>query len=155
MSMIIIATALIQWVRRVTAPCRATTIAPVRSGSWAGSCIRGPRYCSRGPRRKRPQRLQCKKKNRGLPNAANARKFRGIIEPSIAADRPAPYYGDHVQCLLDAFQCNVIRVQTLNHVVYLDGVVSSGLEIDAAESIARDVPGVARVVNSIVVSTAR
>jgi osmotically-inducible protein OsmY len=50
---------------------------------------------------------------------------------------------------------NVIRVQTLNHVVYLDGVVSSGLEIDAAESIARDVPGVARVVNSIVVSTAR
>jgi osmotically-inducible protein OsmY len=50
---------------------------------------------------------------------------------------------------------NAIRVQTLDRVVFLDGVVSSGLEIDAAEAIARGEPGVARVVNSIVVSTAR
>ncbi len=50
---------------------------------------------------------------------------------------------------------NAIRVQTLDRVVFLDGVVSSGLEIDAAETIARGVPGVERVVNSIVVSTAR
>ncbi len=50
---------------------------------------------------------------------------------------------------------NAIRVQTLNHVVFLEGVVSSGLEIDTAESIARKVPDVARVVNSIVVSTSR
>jgi osmotically-inducible protein OsmY len=50
---------------------------------------------------------------------------------------------------------NAIRVQTLDHVVFLDGVVSSGLEIGAAESIAGKVPGVARVMNSIVVSTAR
>lgn len=48
-----------------------------------------------------------------------------------------------------------IRVQTWNHVVYLDGVVDSGLEIDTAESIARKVPDVTRVVNSIVVSSAR
>jgi osmotically-inducible protein OsmY len=48
-----------------------------------------------------------------------------------------------------------IRVQTWNHVVFLDGVVVSGLEIDTAESIARKVPDVTRVVNSIVVSNAR
>jgi osmotically-inducible protein OsmY len=40
-------------------------------------------------------------------------------------------------------------------VVFLDGVVDSGLEIDTAESIARKVPDVTRVVSSIVVSTAR
>ena len=50
---------------------------------------------------------------------------------------------------------NVIRVQTMDHVVYLNGVVVSGLEIDTAGSIARDVPGVARVLNSIVVAPAR
>jgi osmotically-inducible protein OsmY len=50
---------------------------------------------------------------------------------------------------------NAIRVQTMDHVVYLDGVVSSGLEIDAAGSIARQVPGVAGVLNSIVVSNSR
>lgn len=57
------------------------------------------------------------------------------------------------QCrFLEAY---AIRVQTLDHVVFLNGVVSSGLEIDTAESIARKVPDVAKVVNSIVVSTAR
>jgi osmotically-inducible protein OsmY len=50
---------------------------------------------------------------------------------------------------------NVVNVQTLDHVVYLYGVVSSGLEIGTAESIALQVPGVSRVVNSIVVSNAR
>jgi len=44
---------------------------------------------------------------------------------------------------------NVIRVQTMDHVVYLNGAVTSGLEIGTAESIARQVPGVAEVVNSI------
>jgi osmotically-inducible protein OsmY len=48
-----------------------------------------------------------------------------------------------------------ITVQTLDHVVYLYGVVSSGLEIDNAESIARQVPGVKGVVNSMAVSQAR
>jgi hypothetical protein len=50
---------------------------------------------------------------------------------------------------------NVISVQTIDHVVYLNGVVRSGLEIGTAESIAGQVPGVARVVNSIAVFTAR
>lgn len=48
---------------------------------------------------------------------------------------------------------NAITVQTLDHVVYLYGVVSSGLEVDTAESIARRVPGVTRVVNSMVAQT--
>jgi hypothetical protein len=50
---------------------------------------------------------------------------------------------------------NAISVQTMDHVVYLNGVVRSGLEIGTAESIADQVPGVARVVNSIAVFTAR
>ena len=50
---------------------------------------------------------------------------------------------------------NAINVQTLDHVVYLNGAVASGLEISAAESIARQVPGVTRVVNSIVVQNFR
>jgi|SRR5579863_5443507 len=49
---------------------------------------------------------------------------------------------------------NVVYVQTVDHVVYLHGLVSSGLEIDTAESLARSVPGVKRVVSSIGVSTA-
>ena len=48
-------------------------------------------------------------------------------------------------------ESNAITVQTHDHVVYLYGTVSSGLEIDAAESIARQVPGVARVVSSMAV----
>jgi osmotically-inducible protein OsmY len=44
---------------------------------------------------------------------------------------------------------NAIRVQTLDHVVYLNGAVASGLEIGTAESIVRQVPGVTGVVNSI------
>jgi osmotically-inducible protein OsmY len=48
---------------------------------------------------------------------------------------------------------NAINVQTLDHVVYLYGVVSSSLEIDTAESIARKVSGVQEVVNSVVAQT--
>jgi osmotically-inducible protein OsmY len=48
---------------------------------------------------------------------------------------------------------DAITVQTLDHVVYLYGVVSSGLEIGTAESIAGRVPGVTRVVNSMAVQT--
>lgn len=50
---------------------------------------------------------------------------------------------------------NVISVQTMDHVVYLNGVVRSGLEIGTAESIAGQVQGVTRVVNSIAVFNAR
>jgi hypothetical protein len=48
---------------------------------------------------------------------------------------------------------NVISVQTLDHVVYLNGVVRSSLEIGTAESIAVQVPGVRQVVNSTVAYT--
>jgi len=44
-----------------------------------------------------------------------------------------------------------IEVQTLDHVVYLDGFVNSGLERRTAESLAQEVPGAARVVDSIAV----
>jgi osmotically-inducible protein OsmY len=48
---------------------------------------------------------------------------------------------------------NAVYVQTIDHVVYLNGVVRSSLEISTAESIADQVPGVARVVNSMVAFT--
>jgi osmotically-inducible protein OsmY len=48
---------------------------------------------------------------------------------------------------------NVITVQTLNHEVYLYGLVSSSLEIYTAQSIAATVPGVTGVVSSIVAQT--
>jgi osmotically-inducible protein OsmY len=44
---------------------------------------------------------------------------------------------------------NVIDVQTLNHVVYLYGLVDTELQRRLAESVAREAPGVARVVNTI------
>ncbi len=47
---------------------------------------------------------------------------------------------------------NLLHVQTLNSVVYLSGTVSSGLHSEIAESVARQVKGVTRVVNSISVS---
>jgi len=45
-----------------------------------------------------------------------------------------------------------IDVQTLNHVVYLNGFVSAGLESQTAQSVADEAPGVARVVNDITVT---
>jgi len=45
-----------------------------------------------------------------------------------------------------------IDVETINHVVYLNGFVSAGLESDTAESVADEAPGVARVVNNIAVA---
>jgi len=44
-----------------------------------------------------------------------------------------------------------ITVQTLNRVVYLNGLVDYGLEKSTAESVAKQVPGVTRVVNNIAV----
>jgi BON domain len=44
---------------------------------------------------------------------------------------------------------NLIAVQTLNHVVYLYGLVDTDLQRQLAESLARQAPGVTRVVNSI------
>jgi len=42
-----------------------------------------------------------------------------------------------------------VHVQTLNHVVYLSGEVSQGLMKQTAEDLARQTPGVTRVVNDI------
>jgi BON domain len=47
---------------------------------------------------------------------------------------------------------NSIQVQTLNHVVYLNGMVGEGLQSSEAESVALGAPGVTRVVNSITVT---
>jgi len=47
---------------------------------------------------------------------------------------------------------NSITVQTRAGVVYLYGEVSMGLEREMAESLAEEIPGVARVVDSIFVS---
>jgi osmotically-inducible protein OsmY len=44
---------------------------------------------------------------------------------------------------------NLIYVQTLDHVVYLTGQVNTNFELLTAESVAREVAGVQRVVNSI------
>jgi osmotically-inducible protein OsmY len=46
---------------------------------------------------------------------------------------------------------NFIHVSTIKHVVYLSGSVSTGLGEREAEEIARQAPGVARVVNSVAV----
>ena len=45
-----------------------------------------------------------------------------------------------------------IDVQTLDHVVYLYGLVSTELQRETAESVALEAGGVTRVVNSIAVS---
>ena len=46
---------------------------------------------------------------------------------------------------------NLIDVQTLDHVVYLHGLVNTDLERSMAQSVALDTAGVARVVNSIAI----
>src|SRR5258708_5030652 len=50
---------------------------------------------------------------------------------------------------------NLIDVRTLDHVVYLNGVVDTDLERQLAESVAAGAPGVARVVNSIGLNNSR
>jgi osmotically-inducible protein OsmY len=47
---------------------------------------------------------------------------------------------------------DLINVQTINRVVYLDGTVSAGLQREYAESVASRAPGVKKVVNSISVT---
>jgi osmotically-inducible protein OsmY len=59
-----------------------------------------------------------------------------------------------IQAILDSHSefgpPNSISAQTSEHVVYLRGMVDTGLEKWTAESVASQVPGVARVVNSLV-----
>ena len=47
---------------------------------------------------------------------------------------------------------NLLSVQTLDRVVYLNGLVDTDLERQLAESVAHEAPGVAKVVNSIGIS---
>ena len=47
---------------------------------------------------------------------------------------------------------NSIDVQTLDHVVYLNGFVAAGLQRQEAESVAPEASGVTRVVSSIAVT---
>jgi osmotically-inducible protein OsmY len=44
-----------------------------------------------------------------------------------------------------------IEVQTIDRVVYLNGLVNTGLEREIAESVAFQTPGVLKVVNSIAI----
>jgi osmotically-inducible protein OsmY len=50
---------------------------------------------------------------------------------------------------------NLLEVQTLDHVVYLNGVVDTDLERQMAESVAHEAKGVTKVVNSIGLSGGR
>ena len=50
---------------------------------------------------------------------------------------------------------NLLEVQTLDHVVYLTGVVDTDMERQMAESVAHEAKGVAKVVNSIGLSGGR
>jgi osmotically-inducible protein OsmY len=45
-----------------------------------------------------------------------------------------------------------IQVQTIDHVVYLNGIVSEGLQSREAEAVAQQTAGVGRVVNQLAVS---
>jgi osmotically-inducible protein OsmY len=45
-----------------------------------------------------------------------------------------------------------INVQTIDHVVYLNGIVSEGLQSREAEAVAQQTPGVVRVVNQLALS---
>jgi hypothetical protein len=47
---------------------------------------------------------------------------------------------------------DLIDVQTINRVVYLNGTVSAGLQREYAESIAKQVPGVKEVIDSVSVA---
>ena len=47
---------------------------------------------------------------------------------------------------------NLIDIQTLDRVVYLNGMASTGLESHEAESVAQEAPGVTRIVNLIEVT---
>lgn len=59
----------------------------------------------------------------------------------------------HVEALLNQHPAlaspNQIKVQTLDHVVYLGGLVDTDLQRQMAESLARQAPGITTVVNSI------
>ncbi len=64
-----------------------------------------------------------------------------------------------VRALLDRYPSlegpNMVYVQTLDHAVYLSGLVDTPFQRQMAQSVALQAPGVARVVNMIGVSNQR
>lgn len=52
---------------------------------------------------------------------------------------------------LPEFGADQLRVQTIDNVVYLNGILSVGLQRADAEAVARQTPGVMQVVNNIAV----
>lgn len=72
----------------------------------------------------------------GLEGCANDRKITAKVQARLD-QRP------------DLGAPGTITVQTLNRVVYLNGMVDYGLERSTAESLARHVRGVTQVVNNI------
>jgi osmotically-inducible protein OsmY len=77
-----------------------------------------------------------------FPQSSNA-----AVDQNITADVETRF-GQHAE--LEA--PNLLNVQTINHVVYLNGVVSTGLQRWDAELLASQVQGVDKVVNSIAVA---
>ena len=69
------------------------------------------------------------------------------VDHQITADVETRF-GQHAE--LDA--PTLLNVQTINRVVYLNGLVSSGIQRGEAESAANQVQGVDKVVNSIAVA---
>jgi osmotically-inducible protein OsmY len=83
----------------------------------------------------------------GLPACAVYRKcgFAGCPGDAKVTAEVESVFGEHAAL----GPPNLIRVQTLDHVVYLTGEVSTDLQRSIAESFARQVPEVSKVVNSI------
>ena len=70
----------------------------------------------------------------------------GSADANITADVEA-----RLNQMTDLGPPGAIEVQTMNHVVYLNGMVDGGLAKRSAESTARQVSGVTNVVNNIAV----
>jgi osmotically-inducible protein OsmY len=90
---------------------------------------------------------------RALPGCAEYRQCRLEGCPpdtKITADVQA-----RLNQITDVGSTDSIKVQTLDHVVYPNGLVDAGSEKSTAESVAKQVPGVTRVVNNIAVSHSR
>jgi osmotically-inducible protein OsmY len=89
------------------------------------------------------------------------------VTPGCAAYRKCGFRGctgdadisAQVRALLERYPAlqppNLIQVQTVDHVVYLSGLVDTDYERQMAESVAHAAKGVTKVVNSIGLSESR
>jgi len=77
------------------------------------------------------------------------------LERAFSDDPEDPEIAADVDALIlqhpDLNAPNTLYVSTHNHVVYLSGLVDSGLVTEEAEALARRVPGVAGVVSTVAV----